>query len=89
LRLIFTISTQHHSWAKEISNQSAEKFAGVQMATAAQIHAKYAQLLKKQPLKFNGMLVRPGYPISSSFLKALLVANPAEQGFSFFSKFIL
>jgi hypothetical protein len=68
LQFILKKTTHHHSWAKEISKQSAVKFAGVQMAKAAQIHVKTGRHTKRQRLNAP---------------KALLVANPAEQGFSF------
>jgi len=68
LRLIITKTTHHHSWAKEISKQSAVKFAGALMAKAAQIHVKTGRHTKKHRL---------------NALKALLEANSAEQGFSF------
>jgi hypothetical protein len=64
----FTKTTHQYSWAKEISKQSAVKFAGALTAKAAQIHVKTGRHTKKQRL---------------NALKALLVANSAEQGFSF------
>jgi hypothetical protein len=64
----FTKTTHQYSWAKEILKQSAVKFAGALTAKAAQIHVKTGRHTKKQRL---------------NALKALLVANSAEQGFSF------
>lgn len=64
----FTKTTHHHSWAKEISNQSAVRSVEVQMAKAAQTHAKIGLHTKK---------------LQPNALKALLEADTAEQGFSF------
>jgi len=68
LPLIFTKTTHYHSWAKEISNQSAAKFAGAPMAKAAPTHAKCGLLRKRQ------LLNAP---------KALLGRVYYGQGFSF------